>query len=223
MLRMPSVTAPPTGARLAAHGLTVWRGDRRVLDAVDIHLDPGAVTVLLGLSGAGKTSLLRALVGLEFPAAGRIELDGRDVRELDPRVLRRRVGLVTQRPVMLPGTVADNLALGLADPAAPRLADALRATGLEPGAFLARSAAELSGGEAARVAVARALVRDPGALLLDEPTAGLDHRAAAAVEALVVRLAARGTTVLVVTHDEAQARRMTTRAVRLRDGRIEAR
>ena len=220
---MPSLAGPATGARLAAHGLTVWRGDRRVLDAVDLDLSADAVTALLGPSGAGKTSLLRALVGLEVAAAGRIELDGRDVRELDPRVLRRRVGLVAQRPVMLPGTVADNLALGLVDHPPPRLADALRATGLDPDAFLARPAAELSGGEAARVAVARALVRGPGALLLDEPTAGLDHRAAAAVEALVVRLAARGTTVLVVTHDEAQARRVATRAVRLRDGRIEAR
>jgi len=220
---MPPFAAPATRARLAAHELTVWRGDRRVLDAVDLALPPDAVTALLGPSGAGKTSLLRALVRLELPTAGRIELEGRDVRELDPRVLRRRVGLVTQRPVMLAGTVAENLALGLADPAPPRLDDALRATGLEPDAFLARSATELSGGEAARVAVARALVRGPGVLLLDEPTAGLDHRAAAAVEALIVRLAAHGTTVLVVTHDEAQGRRVATRAVRLRDGRIEAR
>lgn len=212
-----------TGARLAAHGLTVWRGDRRVLDAVDLDVPAGAVTALLGPSGAGKTSLLRALVRLEVPAAGRVEFDGRDVRDLDPRELRRRVGLVAQRPVMLPGTVAENLALGLVDPPPPRLADALRATGLQPDAFLARSAAELSGGEAARVAVARALVRMPGALLLDEPTAGLDHRAAAAVEALVVQLAARGTTVLIVTHDEAQALRVATRALRLRDGRIAAR
>lgn len=219
---MPSVAAPATGARLAAHGLTVWRGDRRVLDAVDLDVPPGAVTALLGPSGAGKTSLLRTLVRLEAPATGRVELDGRNVRELDPRALRRRVGLVAQRPVMLPGTVAANLALGLVDPPPLGLADALRATGLEPDAFLGRAATELSGGEAARVAVARALVRGPGALLLDEPTAGLDHRAAAAVEALVVRLAARGTTVLVVTHDEAQARRLATRAVRLRDGRIEA-
>jgi ABC-type multidrug transport system ATPase subunit len=219
---MPSVAAPATGARLAAHGLTVWRGDRRVLDAVDLDVPPGAVTALLGPSGAGKTSLLRTLVRLEAPATGRVELDGRNVRELDPRALRRRVGLVAQRPVMLPGTVAANLALGLVDPPPLGLADALRATGLEPDAFLGRAATELSGGEAARVAVARALVRGPGALLLDEPTAGLDHRAAAAVEALVVRLAARGTTVLVVTHDEAQARRLATRAMRLRDGRIEA-
>jgi ABC-type transport system involved in cytochrome bd biosynthesis fused ATPase/permease subunit len=219
---MSSVAAPATGTRLAAHGLTVWRGDRRVLDAVDLQVPPDAVTALLGPSGAGKTSLLRTLVLLETPAAGRVDLDGRDVRELDPRVLRRRVGLVAQRPVMLPGTVAANLALGLVDPQPRRLAHALRATGLEPEAFLGRTAAELSG-EAARVAVARALVRDPGALLLDEPTAGLDHRAAAAVEALIVRLAARGITVLVVTHDEAQARRVSTRAVRLRDGRIETR
>jgi len=220
---MSSVAAPATGTRLAAHGLTVWRGDRRVLDAVDLSVPPEARAALLGPAGAGKTSLLRTLVLLETPAAGRVDLDGRDVRELDPRVLRRRVGLVAQRPVMLPGTVAANLALGLVDPQPRRLAHALRATGLEPEAFLGRTAAELSGGEAARVAVARALVRDPGALLLDEPTAGLDHRAAAAVEALIVRLAARSITVLVVTHDEAQARRVSTGAVRLRDGRIETR
>ncbi|MDQ3608870.1 MAG: ATP-binding cassette domain-containing protein, partial [Actinomycetota bacterium] len=157
-----ALAVPVTGARLAAQGLTVWRGDRRVLDAVDLDVAPDAVTALLGPSGAGKTSLLRALVRLEVPAAGRVELDGRDVRELDPRVLRRRVGLVAQRPVMLAGTVAENLALGLVDPPPPRLAEALRATGLDPDAFLARSAAELSGGEAARVAVARALVRGPG-------------------------------------------------------------
>lgn len=220
---MHSGAAQATGARLTAHELTVWRGDRRVLDAVDLDVESDAVTALLGPSGAGKTTLLRTLVLLEAPSAGRVELDGRDVRVLDPRVLRRRVGLVAQQPVMLPGTVEANLALGLVDPPPRRLADALRATGLEPEAFLGRTAAALSGGEAARVAVARALVRGPGALLLDEPTAGLDHRAAAAVEALIVRLAARGTTVLVVTHDEAQARRVATRAVRLRDGRIEAR
>jgi len=144
-------------------------------------------------------------------------VDGRDAGELEPCALRRRVGLVAQAPVMLPGDVRANLAYGLEDPAESALAAALAATGLGPG-FITREARELSGGEAARVAVARALTRDPGALLLDEPTAALDREAAAPVEALVRDLAARGLAILIVTHDEAQAERVADARVELGTG-----
>ena len=133
-------------------------------------------------------------------------IDGRDAAELDPCTLRRRVGLVTQAPVMLEGDVRANLAYGLDAPEPAALDEALAAAGLDR-SFMDRTARELSGGEAARVALARALTRDPAALLLDEPTAALDRKAAAAVEALVRTLAGRGLAIVVVTH-EAQAGRV---------------
>ena len=199
--------------RIETQDLDVARGGRVVLRGIDLRVSAGEVTALVGPSGAGKSSLLRALVRLEEPAAGRVLIDGRDASELEPCELRRRVGLVAQAPVMLAGDVRANLAYGLAEPADGALAEALAATGLDPG-FMGREARELSGGEAARVAIARALTRDPGALLLDEPTAALDREAAAPVEALVRSFAARGLAILIVTHDEAQAERVA-------DGRVE--
>jgi ABC-type sulfate/molybdate transport systems ATPase subunit len=204
---------------LEVRGLCLERGGRIVLDGVDLALMPGTVTALLGDSGAGKTSLLRCLVGLEVAGAGSVRFEGVDLLDVDRCELRRRVGFVAQTPVMLPGDVRANLAYALpADEVAP-LAAALDAVGLER-AFLDRDAQELSGGERARVAIARALVRDPTVLLLDEPTASLHAEAAAAVERLVAALAERGIAVVVVTHDEAQAQRVATVAVRMRAGRV---
>jgi ABC-type iron transport system FetAB ATPase subunit len=191
--------------RIETQDLAVARGGRVVARGIDLCVRAGEVTAVVGPSGAGKSSLLRALVRLDEPAAGRVLVDGRDAAELEPCALRRRVGLVAQAPVMLPGDVRANLAYGLEGPA--DLAGALAATGLDA-SFMDRDARQLSGGEAARVAVARALTRDPGALLLDEPTAALDREAAAPVEALVRDLAARGLGILIVTHDEAQAERV---------------
>ena len=203
--------------RIQTRDLAVARGGRIVTRGVDLTVCAGEVTALVGPSGAGKSSLLRALVRLDEPAEGRVLVDGRDAAELDPCALRRRVGLVAQAPVMLPGDVRANLAYGLDDVAEAALAGALAATGLAA-SFMAREARELSGGEAARVAVARALTRDPGALLLDEPTAALDREAAAPVEALVRDLAARGLGILIVTHDEAQAERVADARVELARG-----
>jgi ABC-type iron transport system FetAB ATPase subunit len=203
--------------RIETQGLAVARGGRVVARGIDLCVRAGEVTALVGPSGAGKSSLLRAIVRLDEPAEGRVLVDGRDAAELEPCALRRRVGLVAQAPVMLPGDVRANLSYGLEDPAEAALASALAATGLDPG-FMTRAARELSGGEAARVAVARALTREPGALLLDEPTAALDREAAAPVEALVRDLAARGLGILIVTHDEPQAERVADARVELGAG-----
>jgi ABC-type iron transport system FetAB ATPase subunit len=197
-------------SRIETEGLAVARGGRVVLRGIDLCVRAGEVTALVGPSGAGKSSLLRALVRLDEPVSGRVLVDGQDAADMEPCELRRRVGLVAQAPVMLPGDVRANLAYGLDGPA--DLAGALAATGLDA-SFMDRTARELSGGEAARVAVARALTRDPVALLLDEPTAALDREATAPVEALVRDLAARGLGILIVTHDEAQAERVA-------DGRV---
>jgi putative ABC transport system ATP-binding protein len=206
-------------ALLETRDLAIARGDRVLARGIDMSVGPGEVAALVGPSGAGKSTLLRALVRLDEPAGGRVIVEGREASELDPCRLRRRVGLVMQAPVMLPGDVRANLAYGLDAPDEAALAGALEATGLDR-AFLDRDARELSGGEAARVAIARALVRDPSVLLLDEPTAALDRESAAAVEALVRDLAARGLAILIVTHDEAQAARVATHAVRLAGGGV---
>ncbi|HEY8584814.1 MAG TPA: ATP-binding cassette domain-containing protein [Capillimicrobium sp.] len=197
------------------------RGGRPVLRGVSLTAPAGAVTALLGPSGAGKSTVLRCAIRLDEPDDGDVLVDGRDVREVDPCALRRRVGLVAQQPLMLPGTVADNLRYALADPGERDLAAALERAGLEPG-FLDRPALELSGGERARVAVARALARGPEALLLDEPTAALDPARAAGVETLVRALANEGLSVLLTTHDVALARRAADRATLLVGGRTVA-
>jgi ABC-type multidrug transport system fused ATPase/permease subunit len=193
--------------RIETQDLAIVRGGRVVLRGIDLAVGAGEVTAVVGPSGAGKSSLLRCLVRLDEPGGGRVLVDGRDAAELDPCTLRRRVGLVTQAPVMLEGDVRANLAYGLDAPAPAALDEALAATGLGP-SFMDRTARELSGGEAARVALARALTRDPGALLLDEPTAALDREAAASIEALVRSLAGRGLAIVIVTHNEAQAARV---------------
>jgi ABC-type cobalamin/Fe3+-siderophores transport system ATPase subunit len=198
--------------RIETETLAVARGGRVVLRGIDLRVHAGEVTALVGPSGAGKSSLLRCIVRLDEPASGRVLVDGQDAAGLEPCDLRRRVGLVAQAPVMLPGDVRGNLAYGLPGPA--DLEGALAATGLDP-SFMHRPARELSGGEAARVAVARALTREPVALLLDEPTAALDREAAAPVEALVRDLARRGLGILIVTHDEAQAERVADARVEL--------
>jgi ABC-type cobalamin/Fe3+-siderophores transport system ATPase subunit len=208
-------------ARIETQRLDVARGGRVVARGIDLAVRAGEVMALVGPSGIGKSSLLRCLVRLDEPAGGRVLVDGRDAGELEPCTLRRRVGLVMQAPVMLPGDVRANLAYGLDSPEAAPLGGALAATGLDP-EFMHRPARELSGGEAARVAVARALARDPVALLLDEPTAALDRVAAGAIEALVRDLAARGLAILIVTHDEPQAARVATHATRLGRGGIDA-
>jgi ABC-type multidrug transport system fused ATPase/permease subunit len=211
---LPAMPGPP---RLETRGLTVARGGRTVARAVDLRIEAGEVVALVGPSGAGKSSLLRALVRLDEPAGGTVLVDGADTREIPPTTLRRRVGFVAQQPVMLPGTVRENLAYGLDDPAPEGLADSIVAAGLAE-AFLERPARELSGGEAARTAVARALVREPVALLLDEPTAALDSDTALGVARLVGSLAERGLAVLVVTHDAGWARAANARTLRLADG-----
>ena len=164
----------------------------------------------MGPSGAGKSTLLRCLTRLAEPESGTIGLDGEDILRVAPQVLRRRVALVAQAPVMLPGTVADNLAYGL-----PALADdardaALAAAGFDD-SFLPRVAKALSGGERARVALARALTREPDAILLDEPTAALDPDTARVIAATVAALAQRDLAVIVATHDIALAEAVPTR------------
>jgi ABC-type multidrug transport system fused ATPase/permease subunit len=203
---------------IAVRGVAVGHADRTVLHDVAFDARKGSVTALVGPSGAGKSTLLRSLNRLLLPQAGSVSLDGVDTAQLEPCTLRRRVGLVGQVPVMLPGSVRENLAYGL-DPAPhdEALATALRAAGLDA-VFLDRPAAELSGGERARVALARALTRTPELLLLDEPTAALDAAAARHIGTTLSALARDGLGVVVATHDLPFAAEIADRVVALRDG-----
>lgn len=191
---------------LRARGVSVARGPRTVLHGVDLHILPGHMIALSAPSGAGKSTLLRALVRLEDIVSGSVKLQGQDVCAIDPSELRRRVGLVPQAPAMLPGTVEDNLRYRLAGAAPDAVEQALDAAGLGTG-FAQRPAAELSGGERGRVAVARAVIRAPEILLLDEPTAALDRKSADHLGVTLQVLRTAGLGICVATHDERWARR----------------
>jgi ABC-type multidrug transport system fused ATPase/permease subunit len=201
-------------SNLSARDVSVLIGDRRVLDATALEVVPGEVTALLAPSGAGKSTLLRACVRLVERATGTITLDGTEIRELDARALRRRVGLVAQTPAMLPGSVADNLRYGVGELDDGGLRAALEAADLDA-AFASREARALSGGERARVALARALTRAPEVLLLDEPTAALDGESAARIGATLRGLAGRGLGICVATHDVRFAEEWSDREARL--------
>jgi putative ABC transport system ATP-binding protein len=188
---------------------------------VSARFSKGVVTAIVGPSGAGKTSLLRCINRLEEPDDGRVLLDGTDIREIDPTQLRKRVGMIFQTPVLFEGGVRANLCYGLEGVENSRLVRALDIAGLAT-SFLERESPALSVGQAQRVCIARALVRDPEALILDEPTSALDMKATKRIEDLLVSLAEDGLTIIVVTHDLDQARRIASRAVLLDEGRVVA-
>lgn len=190
-----------------------------VLDHVDLAIADGGITVLVGPSGAGKSTVLRLLDRLEVPTSGEVRFRGRPLADLDVLALRRRVGMVFQRPAPFPGTVRDNLRV--ADPHATEdeLVAALRAARLDA-AFLDRPADDLSGGEAQRMCLARTLVTRPEVLLMDEPTSSLDPDATRRLERTALRLADEGRELVWVTHDLEQARRLGGEIVVLIGGRV---
>ncbi len=193
------------------------RGGRDVLRGVSARFPSGVVTAVVGPSGSGKTSLLRCLNRLEEPHEGRVWLDGEDVRDIPPTRLRQRVGMIFQTPQLFDGGVRANLIYGLPQVPDGALERALDAAGL-PASFLERESSALSVGQAQRVCIARALVRDPDALLMDEPTSALDKDAAARIEKTIVGLAKQGLTIVLVTHNLAQARSVASGGVLLNEG-----
>lgn len=187
-------------------------------DVTTVIPDDG-VTAVIGPSGAGKSTLLRTCNRLEVPTSGTVCYRQDDVATLDPLRLRRRVGMVFQRPTPLPGTVLENLRVAEPDLTEDDAVAALGRARLEP-EFLHRPATELSGGEAQRVCLARTLVTDPEVLLMDEPTSSVDPQARGALEQLARDLSASGVRVVWVTHDLAQMRRLADSVVVMIDGRV---
>jgi UDP-glucose/iron transport system ATP-binding protein len=200
-------------------GVSLEIQGRRILRDVSLTVPAEGITVLLGPSGAGKTMILRLLNRLEVPTAGEVRFRGDDVASIDPLTLRRRVGMVFQRPAPFPGTVRDNLQVADPDASDEALLAALGSAGLAP-AFLDRSADDLSGGEAQRMCLARTLVTRPEALLMDEPTSALDPDARQHLERTARRLADDGRPVVWVTHDLEQAGRLADDVLVVIDGRV---
>ena len=197
-----------------------------ILHDVSVEVERGGALTLVGPSGSGKSSLLRCLNRLEEPTSGIVRFDRRPITELDPRELRRRAALVQQTPVLFEGTVRDNLlirAAGVAlDCSDERLGAMLDEVGLD-GDMLSREAVTLSGGEKQRVTIARALLRDPQALLLDEPTSALDPPNAALVVDAISRLRhARRLSIVAVTHSPELVHRLGGALLYLVGGRVQA-
>jgi tungstate transport system ATP-binding protein len=198
-------------------------GQRMVVNVDRVAIRSGEILALVGPSGAGKSTLLRLLNFLEAPNAGEIiyrghRVNGRDV----PLELRREVTTVFQRPILLSRSVAANVALGLKLRRQHQVRTAVKAALERVGlSQLADSPAHrLSGGEAQRVALARALAIEPVVLLLDEPTANLDPYNVRLIEDIVRQLNEAGTTVVLVTHNIFQARRLAHRVGLLLEGRL---
>jgi putative ABC transport system ATP-binding protein len=199
--------------------VTVAEGDRLRLDDACGAVSGAGVTAVVGPSGSGKSTLLRCCNRLEVPTGGRVFFRGEDVGGLDPLVLRRRVGMVFQRPTPFPSSVRENLQV-----AEPSITDAaavaaLEQVGLNAG-FLDRLATELSGGEAQRVCLARTLVTVPEVVLMDEVTSSVDPVQRRGLEDLARDLSSSGVSVLWVTHDLAQMRRIADDVVVVIAGRI---
>lgn len=216
-----SAATNPVVLRAEHLGRTV-HGKVLIQDA-NFELQKGEVLAITGPSGSGKTSLLRLLNRLDEPTSGTVFVEGADYRRIEPRELRRKLGLVTQRPFLFPGTVADNLRFGPAQRGETMPIEAVAALLAQVGLqdFAGRDVAKLSGGEAQRVSVARTLANAPLALLLDEPTSALDEAAKLEVESAIQKIVRdQGLTCVMVTHEVAQAVRLASRAIVLERGRV---
>jgi osmoprotectant transport system ATP-binding protein len=201
------------------------QGITTAVDGVSLEVGAGETCVLLGPSGCGKTTTLRMINRLVAPTSGKIYIGGKDTDSIDPVELRRGIGYVIQQIGLFPNmTVAENIGvvprlLGWdATRRRRRAEELLSLLALPPAAFADRYPNELSGGQAQRIGVARALAVDPPVLLMDEPTASLDPERRVELGELLQGLLRQQRTLVVSTHDEEFAREFATRIVRLKDG-----
>jgi phospholipid/cholesterol/gamma-HCH transport system ATP-binding protein len=211
-------------------GLSKAFGDKVILDGVSLDVRESETLAVIGASGAGKSVLLKTIVGLLRPDAGRVEVDGQVVTELSQQALsrlRRSVGYVFQFAALFDSmSVEANLAMGLsrvpgvdAEERRRRIEESLRLVELE--GYGPRMPGQLSGGQRKRVGLARAIVTRPKYLLYDEPTTGLDPVTTAVIDQLILRMDDElGVTSVVVTHDMTSAYRVADRIAMLHQGRI---
>jgi tungstate transport system ATP-binding protein len=213
-----TMRAPLSDLPIVLENAAVVVGSLTILDNIALTLAAGSPTVLVGPNGGGKTTLLRLAMGLIAPSRGRVTWGGR----IDAASTRRAI--VFQRPVMLRRSADGNIhyalsAAGVArNERAARAAELLGLVGLSE--LGGRPARKLSGGEQQRLALARALAKEPQVLFLDEPTASLDPAASKAVEDVIRTVTLRGIKVVMATHDLGSARRLAGDVVLLHRGRI---
>lgn len=213
-----------SAAIFSLHNVTRHYGKRQVLNIESLDVFPGEILGLVGPSGAGKSTLLRILNFLEVPTSGLVEFHRKPFspeHEM-PLEMRRKVTTVFQQPMLLERSVYDNVAYGLRlrgeRNGDQRVLKSLEQVGLS--GFSHQRARTLSGGEAQRVALARAMVIQPEVLLLDEPTANLDPYNIGLIEEIIQHLKSQGVTLILVTHNIFQARRLADRVAFLLEGKI---
>jgi len=226
----PSVTAD-SSLRFKISGLKVFYGPKEVLHGIDINISSHVVTALIGPSGCGKSTFLRSLNRMtetvrQARVEGDILLDGEDIADMDVVKLRRRVGMVFQRPNPFPKSIFDNVAYGLRinghkGSLSESVEHSLRRAALwdEVKDQLHKSAYALSGGQQQRLCIARALAVDPEVLLLDEPCSALDPVTTAKIEELLFQLKP-SCTIVIVTHNMQQAARASDFTAFLLEGRL---
>jgi tungstate transport system ATP-binding protein len=213
-----TMRAPATDLPIMFADASILAGQVTILDRLTITFSAGAPSILIGPNGAGKTTLLRAAMGLIPLTRGRITWGGRETASPDRRAI------MFQRPAMLRRSAGGNVRYALAAAGIPRAkrqeraAELLKLVGLDE--LERRPARRLSGGEQQRLALARALARDPALLFLDEPTASLDPAAIKAIEDIIRSIGARGVKVIMSTHDLGQAKRLAGDVALLHRGRV---
>lgn len=228
---VPVVMPDPAIGRVVFNGVVFSypsRPDQRVIDHLDLVVEPGETVALVGPSGAGKSTLLQLLLRYYDPQQGCIELDGIDLRSADPDDVRQRIAIVPQEPVIFGATARENIVYGLdvTDAEVRAAVEAAHAgefidrlpDGLDT--YLGERGVRLSGGQKQRIAIARALLRDPAVLLLDEATSALDAHSEKAVQLALEELM-QGRSTLVVAHRLATVRK-ANRIVVMQGGAIVA-
>jgi putative ABC transport system ATP-binding protein len=227
----PEIIEPDCGSRsscaiaLETKNLSRAVAGKVLVNDITVQVYQGEVLAVVGPSGAGKSSFLRLLNRLDEPTGGTVLINGQDYHRIAARDLRRRVGMVMQAAHLFPGTVAANIAFGPQQHHAilseGQIAELLGRVGLHD--YQDRDVSGLSGGEAQRVSLARALANSPELLLLDEPTSALDEISARAIEELVLNIIRkRQMTCVIITHDMLQAARIADRAMVLEAGNMVA-
>jgi ATP-binding cassette subfamily B protein len=194
---------------IALHDVSFRYGCRaHVLEHVSLHIPAGTTVAIVGESGSGKSSLLKLLMGFYAPTAGRILLDGVDMRDFAVASLRSRIGLVSQEPFIFNGTLRENIALGRPGATMEDIVEATRIAGLEEfiatlperyDTVIGERGANLSGGQRQRLAIARALLREPEIVIFDEATSHLDTATERAIQ-VSLKTALAGKTIVLVAH-----------------------
>lgn len=209
---------------ISFHNVSYAVNGQSILTEITSSFSTGKITTLLGPSGSGKTTILKLCNGLLSPVSGDIAIQGEPIHDYEPTFLRRKVALALQESPMIPGTVYDNLVLPFQLQGEKLLESqakqALSDIGL-PSSYLHHDSDDLSGGQKQRVALARTLMSDADILLLDEVTSGLDQEAMYAIEQLIASWQlSRDATIIWITHDIAQAKRVANRMWLLTAGKL---